>query len=141
MSQSHDQVDDESRYEVDQREQDDTLNSLDHHDAKPDERVHDRDQRGSNFQSSNAFDESIQESPIRKRYDVDGTLMMEKNSFIGQTPLDHQSRRDTEQKNETTDQYDQRAATIDHKDQEQDSHESQEEISQNIENSEYSEIV
>ena len=42
--------------------------------------------RGSNFQSKNAFDESLPESPIKQRFDVDGTLMMDKNnSFLGQT--------------------------------------------------------
>jgi len=40
-----------------------------------------RFQRGSNFY--NAFDNSLNESPIKKRFDGDGTLMMEKNSFIG----------------------------------------------------------
>ena len=35
--------------------------------------------RGSNFASNNAFDESLRESPIKKRYDIEQTLVMERN--------------------------------------------------------------
>lgn len=38
----------------------------------------------SNFQNQNAFEDSLVESPIRRRFDADGTLMMDKNSsFLG----------------------------------------------------------
>ena len=46
----------------------------------------DTNHRGSNFVIRNAFDESLRESPIRNRYEVDKTLIMEKNKLFGETP-------------------------------------------------------
>ena len=65
-----------------------TLNSLDNQPDKLASEVADlthNNRRGSNFQNPNAFDETLQESPIRKRFDADGTTFIEKGLLMGVT--------------------------------------------------------
>ena len=72
-----------------------TLNSLEEQDQAAEEAHQAKllvNRRGSNFQSNNAFDESLRESPIKRRFDADGTLLMDKNSFIGETPQEARRR-------------------------------------------------
>ena len=70
-----------------------TLNSLENHPDKVANEVANmihNNRRGSNFQNPNAFDETLQESPIKQRFDADGTTFIEKGIFVGETPDERQ---------------------------------------------------
>ena len=79
-----------------------TLNSLDNQPDKLVSEVTDlkhNNCRGSNFQNQNAFDETLQESPIRKRFDADGTTFIEKGLLMGVTQDEAQMVKVTNQLN------------------------------------------